>query len=344
MASAADRRVRRTGVYTLEHDEGSSDGEGAAVLGPIPAQKMPMNAATDFAPRDTATVSARSDRNQEFLNAFYESDAAPGSSVPGGKQKFSVDTSGSSSRPTDSSTPSTWYQVGFYTSYFAVHADDVMCRLKNSLLPIHSLYVGCSSDQPDLYGPFWVTTTLIMATSVGSNLFLLFRSLLPHPGAQQLPEYLPINFATFGMAATVFYLYVGIMSVAVWATRKYVGLASSLASTVCLYGYSLTALIPAVVICAGPSSTLVWISLALGFAISIGFLLQNLWRDEVLSNGISLPFGDSGPNFDATPGDLEEIRSASDSSVMAKGKGVTLALSAIGVHIGLFLFMRFYFF
>lgn len=54
--------------------------------------------------------------------------------------------------------------------YFDVDTSDVAWRCGNTLLgPLRSNFLDTTHDQPDLYGPFWIATTLIFVTAVAGN-------------------------------------------------------------------------------------------------------------------------------------------------------------------------------
>jgi len=45
--------------------------------------------------------------------------------------------------------------------YFKISNDDVFERIKASLIPMNNTFFENASKNPDLYGPFWIATTLI---------------------------------------------------------------------------------------------------------------------------------------------------------------------------------------
>jgi len=59
--------------------------------------------------------------------------------------------------------------IEFFQSYFDVTTLEIQNRLLASLIPFnkkfHTLYRG----KPDLYGPFWIYTTLIIVLSISGN-------------------------------------------------------------------------------------------------------------------------------------------------------------------------------
>lgn len=112
----------------------------------------------------------------------------------------------------------------------------VLERCFRSMYPI-GLFEDVLNDNPDLYGPFWVTTTVIFTTFVSSSL------------AASIVAYMHgtpyvYNFGTLSFAVFVLYSYTFGSAFLVWAATKYYGCQPSLLNIINMYGYSMTAWIP----------------------------------------------------------------------------------------------------
>ena len=61
--------------------------------------------------------------------------------------------------------------VRYYQPYFDVDTDDVIARMKNSLLFLKQTdnFFSIVGEKPDLYGPFWVATTLVFIVAFTSH-------------------------------------------------------------------------------------------------------------------------------------------------------------------------------
>ncbi|KAJ6757210.1 PROTEIN YIPF [Salix koriyanagi] len=95
-------------------------------------------------------------------------------------------------------------------------------------------------NNPDLYGPFWICTTLIfVAASIGT-----FVTYIAHKLQKKEWNY-DINLVTW--SAGVFYGYVLLVPLVLYVILKYFSAPSGLVQLFCLYGYSLFVFIP----CAG---------------------------------------------------------------------------------------------
>ncbi|KAJ6757209.1 hypothetical protein OIU74_026455 [Salix koriyanagi] len=98
-------------------------------------------------------------------------------------------------------------------------------------------------NNPDLYGPFWICTTLIfVAASIGT-----FVTYIAHKLQKKEWNY-DINLVTW--SAGVFYGYVLLVPLVLYVILKYFSAPSGLVQLFCLYGYSLFVFIP----CAVPLS------------------------------------------------------------------------------------------
>lgn len=59
--------------------------------------------------------------------------------------------------------------------YFDLTDFEFKKRLVNSLIPFSRNFITMYSEKPDLYGPFWITTTLIVILTLVGNLARYFQ-------------------------------------------------------------------------------------------------------------------------------------------------------------------------
>jgi hypothetical protein len=60
--------------------------------------------------------------------------------------------------------------LGFIGKYFDVEVDDIKEKLISALIPGNRGFHALAEKQPDLYGPFWILTTLVFLVCVVSNI------------------------------------------------------------------------------------------------------------------------------------------------------------------------------
>lgn len=53
--------------------------------------------------------------------------------------------------------------------------DDIKNRLLASLIPFNKKFYNMYKEKPDLYGPFWIYTTLIIILAISGNLYRYFQ-------------------------------------------------------------------------------------------------------------------------------------------------------------------------
>ncbi|XP_071387487.1 protein YIPF1 [Centroberyx affinis] len=173
----------------------------------------------------------------------------------------------------------------YYQTFFDVETHHVKERIMGSVLPwpgknfIHH-YIR---RNPDLYGPFWICTTLVFAIAISGNI----SNFLVHLGQPQY-KYVP-EFRKVTIAATAIYSYAWLVPLALWGfllwrNNKIMNLVSySFMEIVCVYGYSLFIYIPAVVLWIIPYEPVRWGSIVVALCLSGSVLALTFWpavRDD----------------------------------------------------------------
>ncbi|KAM6948372.1 protein YIPF1 [Aplochiton taeniatus] len=173
----------------------------------------------------------------------------------------------------------------YYQTFFDVETHQVRDRIIGSVLPwrgknfVH-LYIR---KNPDLYGPFWICATLVFAIAISGNIsnFLMH---LGQPKFKYVPEFRKVT-----IAATAIYSYAWLVPLAlwgllIWRNNKVMNLVSySFLEIVCVYGYSLSIYIPAVVLWTLPYEGVRWCSIVVALCLSGSVLVLTFWpavRDD----------------------------------------------------------------
>ncbi|ESW16729.1 hypothetical protein PHAVU_007G180400 [Phaseolus vulgaris] len=192
-----------------------------------------------------------------------------------GDDTFSKPVSGS-----DESQQSGWFQafsLATYKPYFDIDTIDVLERIKDSLYPFNGAFNEKTASNPDLYGPFWICTTLIfVAASIGT-----FVTYISHKLKHQEWNY-DINLVTW--SAGLFYGYVTFVPLGLYLILKYFSVPSGLVQLLCLYGYSLFIFIPALCLSVVPWEIFRWVIAGVAGFMSATFVALNL-RAHILSAG-----------------------------------------------------------
>ncbi len=173
-------------------------------------------------------------------------------------------------RPESAGDGSFW-SIKYYQPLFDVDTLQVLNRIKGSILPRpRGAFLDLVSSNPDLYGPFWIATTLIFSMAMTGNLASYYAF---EPSAAT-PHW-TYNFNQLTVAGSVIYSYVSVLPLLCWALLRYYEATRRLVDVLCIYGYTLSVFVPISVLCVLPSDLLRWALVLAGGAISAVFLLSN---------------------------------------------------------------------
>ncbi|KAK2972486.1 hypothetical protein RJ640_017658 [Escallonia rubra] len=236
----------------------------------------------------TGSVPAVSDPPGQVSVKFTEStlQTFPPSSAQGkisggsGPPRDADDTFSKPVSDSDEAQPRGWlrtFTIAAYKPYFDVDTSDVLERIKDSLLPFSGSFNEKTANTPDLYGPFWICTTLIfVAASIGT-----FVTYVAHKLQNKEWDY-DINLVTW--SAALFYGYVTVVPLCLYIILKYFSAPSSLVQLFCLYGYSLFIFIPALCLSIIPFDIFRWVIAGVAGFMSATFVALNL-RNHIKSAG-----------------------------------------------------------
>ncbi|KAL2490521.1 Integral membrane Yip1 family protein [Abeliophyllum distichum] len=216
------------------------------------------------------------------LQTFPPSGSQGKISGAAGPPRDADDTFSKASSGSDAPEQGGWFRtfsIAAYRPYFDVDTSDVLERIKDSLFPFRGSFTEKTASNPDLYGPFWICTTLIfVAASIGT-----FVTYLAHKLQKKEWNY-DINLVTW--SAGLFYGYVTIVPVALYIILKYFSAPSGLVQLFCLYGYSLSVFIPALGLSVVPQEIFRWVVAGVAGFMSATFVALNL-RNHIKSAGES---------------------------------------------------------
>ncbi|KAL7743414.1 hypothetical protein ACLKA6_008384 [Drosophila palustris] len=160
--------------------------------------------------------------------------------------------------------------IEYYQQFFNVDTYMVMERIVNSMIPKRAAanYLRMNiGENPDLYGPFWITITLIFSIAISGNI----ANYLQQANDSYHWHY---NFHLVSYAATCIFLYANILPAILWALFKYslkpvdqadaietdsASYTPTLLSLMCIYGYSLAIYIPVSILWVIDISLLQWL-------------------------------------------------------------------------------------
>jgi len=190
--------------------------------------------------------------------------------IPPDSAPFLSNPNGSSSGPA-SSTPSKHrlWTIGFYAQYFDVDTSTVLHRCTSALYP-RSPFLDILDGNPDLYGPFWIATTVVM--------ILFLTGTISQYLSRRGEGHFAYDFKLLSGAAGLIYGYTGIVPMGLWALLRWFG-AQGLEIVECwaLYGYANLVWIAVALVSWSPLSALNYVLVGLGYTLSVFFLVRNLY-------------------------------------------------------------------
>jgi len=159
----------------------------------------------------------------------------------------------------------------YYQPYFDVDTEDIKSRIMTSMIGFKDdSFLKLVDDKPDLYGPFWIATSLIFIIAVISHFSSYVWSIIRSKADWSYDFQSVVNVASF------VYGFVGLVPIAIWLILRQFESKTRLVTFMCIYGYSLVAFIPATILCLVPSELVSWLAFMAACGISCLFLIRNI--------------------------------------------------------------------
>ncbi|XP_020101357.1 protein YIPF1 homolog isoform X2 [Ananas comosus] len=163
-----------------------------------------------------------------------------------------------------------FFSISSYSPYFNVDTDVVVDRLVSSVYPMDNFYRKIDGN-PDLYGPVWISTTLVFMLAALGNFATYTIQKRSDPS---MSWNFDVGFVNW--AALVIYGYVIVVPAALFFLLQYFGINSSLIRLWCIWGYSLFIFIPASLLLVVPVEIFRWLITILAGCASSWFIFLNL--------------------------------------------------------------------
>ncbi|KAK4236631.1 hypothetical protein C8A03DRAFT_45396 [Achaetomium macrosporum] len=161
------------------------------------------------------------------------------------------------------------WTLSFYAQFFDVDTSSVLHRCWAALFP-RANFLDVLEGNPDLYGPFWIATTVVLILFLGGTI----SDYLARAGRGQFAY----DFQLLSGAAGLIYGYTFVIPVVLYLALRYFGSESAnLLECWALYGYGNLIWIPVALISWSPIAILNWVFVGVGFGVSVAFLFRNLY-------------------------------------------------------------------
>lgn len=181
-----------------------------------------------------------------------------------------------------------FWTLEYYQRFFDVDTTEVVERILASITPRNTNHFkNITKQKPDLYGPFWISVTLIFTIAVSGNV----ANYLQHASNHYHWKY---DFHLVSYAATAICVYVTLIPLALWGLLKWSsditdldgledGTTPSTTELICVYGYSLFIYIPVSILWTIQVNWLQWSLVIFAALLSGSVLLQTLMPSLKLS-------------------------------------------------------------
>lgn len=174
---------------------------------------------------------------------------------------------------------SSFWTFQYYQDFFDIDTYQVLDRIRGSILPIpgKNFVRNHLRNNPDLYGPFWICTTLVITVTIMGNLGT-YMLLHDQEGYQYSPEFHKLSVAGVAIYSYAWAVPLGLWGFLQWRKGVTPEVSSySFMETVCIYGYSLSAYVPATVLCVVPQDIFRWILILVAMSLSSLVLVLAFW-------------------------------------------------------------------
>ncbi|XP_041357181.1 protein YIPF1-like [Gigantopelta aegis] len=170
--------------------------------------------------------------------------------------------------------PANFWTFEYYQQLFDVDTHQVLRRILGSMTPIpgRNYLTHHIRPNPDLYGPFWICTTLVFTTAIAGNLANYLQS--ANMGYQWR-----YNFQKVTFAATAIFCYWWLLPLALFGMMWWRGSRAnySFLEVISVYGYSLAIYIPISILWVIQVGWLQWLLVVVGTVLSGSVLLFTFW-------------------------------------------------------------------
>ncbi|KAI9754845.1 MAG: hypothetical protein M1815_005416, partial [Lichina confinis] len=140
------------------------------------------------------------------------------------------------------------WTISFYAQFFDVDTNEVIRRCTAALYP-RANFLDVLEGNPDLYGPVWIATTVIM--------ILFLTGTISQYLSRRGQGHFAYDFRLLSGAAGLIYGYTGLIPIALWGALKWFGSESAnLLECISLYGYANLIWIPVALISWSPITIL----------------------------------------------------------------------------------------
>ena len=156
----------------------------------------------------------------------------------------------------------------FLQEYFDFETEEIIRRLIASLIPFNKNFINLVEKKPDLYGPFWIYTTLIFIAASAGSLTKYFQGAINEDYFQ---KFIPMSMSVIYGIGFCLPLIIKVLMYLFGSVTPFILVLN-------IYGYSFSIYGPIFILCI-PFERLQWMLLFYAVLSSTCFLLLNFWKE-----------------------------------------------------------------
>jgi len=169
------------------------------------------------------------------------------------------------------------WSFAFYQQLFDVDTSTVTSRIKESVMPFpsrhtDSVYIG---GKPDLYGPVWISATLVLIIGVCSNINFVFDNLWKSDKWRYTPQFEQLYVAGIIVYSYVFAVPLLLYTWTCWKNNNQTDLSAT--HLISSYGYSIASFIPLTLLLVIRIEAINWIAMIIMMGVTGSVLVMKLW-------------------------------------------------------------------
>lgn len=166
------------------------------------------------------------------------------------------------------------WQIEYYQKYFNVDTSDVTSRIIASMVPslTQNYLITKIRPNPDLYGPFWISTTLIFTIAIAGNIISFFHNFGTAYNWQT-------DFHKVTSSAAAIFAYCWLVPLILYVIIRWRKNRADyeFVEILCVYGYSLSIYIPVAMLWLIDVVWLQWLLVLIAVALSGSVLITTFW-------------------------------------------------------------------
>jgi len=165
------------------------------------------------------------------------------------------------------------WNVEYYRFLFNVNTKQVLHRIGRSLIPYPPTFFDSIQPNPDMYGPFWIASTVVFLLAATGNIATYLNAVVQDASSGNWTY----NLNKLSYAAAAIYGYFFLMPLVLWGIFKFNKVPVRFIELLCLYGYSFFIYMPISVLCIIPNNGLRWALVGVAGLLSTSFIVMNTY-------------------------------------------------------------------